>query len=82
MEDRVDADEQVEVSLSINAEFDIEKVEFYVDGELIGVTSKSPYSFSFTPEDEGILSGEHELIATAYDEVYNRGSDSAEFEVR
>lgn len=80
--ERFNIDENIRITLDIDAEFDIEKADFYVDDLLIGSTKNRPFSYSFSPEDIELTEGEHKLKVVVFDEVMNQGSDQVTFEVR
>ncbi|MCB1627790.1 MAG: PHB depolymerase family esterase [Xanthomonadales bacterium] len=62
------------VSLQATASDDtgVVKVEFYVDGSLLGVDQQAPYTWSW--DTSAVAAGAHELSAKAYDAAGNVGS--------
>ncbi|MFL5357210.1 Ig-like domain-containing protein [Archangium sp.] len=50
----------------------VSRVEFYVDGSLMGTSSSSPYAISWNPS--AVANGDHTLTARAYDVYDNVGS--------
>ena len=55
------------VEIAANDNIGIEKVEFYVDGELKSVDNETPYSWQWNE----IAIGKHEIMAKAYDMAGN-----------
>jgi len=64
------------ISIQANAtdNVGVTKVEFYVDGELKGTDTSSPYSYSW--DTTTIADGTHTLTAKAYDALVNVGTSS------
>ncbi|MBN2387070.1 MAG: penicillin-binding protein [Anaerolineales bacterium] len=54
----------------------LERIEFYVDGTLVGTVTSAPYAFSWPAR-----SGAHTLRVVAYDRVGNSAEAEAEFTV-
>ncbi|MCD6473786.1 MAG: tandem-95 repeat protein, partial [Thermoplasmata archaeon] len=55
------------VEIAANDNIGIEKVEFYIDGELKATMQSTPYSWQWNE----IVIGKHEIMAKAYDEAGN-----------
>jgi len=53
----------------------VTKVEFYIDGALVGTDTTSPYSV--TTNSTGLANGTHSLVAKAYDAAGNVGTSAA-----
>ncbi|NWJ41769.1 MAG: M4 family metallopeptidase [Geothrix sp.] len=53
----------------------VTKVEFYIDGALVGTSTTSPYSVTYNSAN--LANGTHSLVAKAYDAAGNVGSSSA-----
>ncbi|MCD6222997.1 MAG: hypothetical protein J7K12_04870 [Thermoplasmata archaeon] len=53
----------------------IEKVEFYIDGELKSIDNETPYSWQW---NEAAI-GKHEIMAKAYDEAGNNATITQKF---
>jgi len=53
----------------------VTKVEFYIDGALVGTDTTSPYSVTY--DSTLLANGTHSLVAKAYDAAGNIGSSSA-----
>ena len=53
----------------------VTKVEFYIDGALVGTDTTSPYSVTYN--STSLANGTHSLVAKAYDAAGNVGSSSA-----
>jgi hypothetical protein len=52
-----------EINLSVSTSENVKKVEFYLDGQLIGSAISTPFTFKWTPEN--IDGGNHDLICIA-----------------
>lgn len=70
-----------EIKLSVDvldSKFDVERVEYFLDNILIGVSSDSPdFELSFnTTSIKDDIEGRSEIRAVAYDEVLNMGFDT------
>ncbi len=80
--DRVSLDEIIEVKTRIKSDLDIEHIEYYIDGELIG-SSTTDDSFFFMPGERGLSEGEtYTLLVIAYNTEGERGGDSIDFKIR
>jgi Zn-dependent metalloprotease len=53
----------------------VTKVEFYIDGALVGTDTTSPYSVTYN--SASLANGTHSLVAKAYDAAGNIGSSTA-----
>ncbi len=53
----------------------VTKVEFYIDGALVGTGTTSPYSVTY--DSTALANGTHSLVAKAYDAAGNIGSSTA-----
>jgi len=53
----------------------VTKVEFYIDGALVGTSTTSPYSVTYNSAN--LANGTHSLVAKAYDAAGNIGSSTA-----
>ncbi|WP_020589442.1 S8 family serine peptidase [Desulfobacter curvatus] len=62
------------VSVSAADEGGVDRVELYVDGELLSSDTASPYTFAW--DTYGYANSEHELMAVAYDTAGNAGWSS------
>ncbi|HBT87416.1 S8 family serine peptidase [Desulfobacter sp.] len=63
------------VSVSAVDEGGVDRIELYVDGELVSSDTASPYTFEW--DTYGYSNSTHELIAVAYDTAGNDGCSSA-----
>ncbi|MCC2630989.1 MAG: putative penicillin-binding protein, partial [Candidatus Paceibacter sp.] len=75
--------DQVNVSISYQGRFPIQKVEYYLNNQLIGTAVGENPNFSFwisqTPQ---VQNGLNTLRAVAYDNVQNKGEASVSFNAR
>jgi membrane peptidoglycan carboxypeptidase len=56
----------------------VDRVEFQIDGELVGVVPETPYSIRWSPSVAGL----HHLVVIGYDSLGNRAqSDTTDFRV-
>jgi len=69
---------------SVQAEDDsgIDKVEFYIDGELIVTIEEEPYEYTYTKFMRTILMKQHTLEVIAYDDEGKTSTASIEFKAR
>ena len=65
------------LSASASQEASLEKVEYYIDNNLIDVATSSPWQSNYSAS--GLTVGNHTLKAIAYDDFGNSGSDSVSF---
>lgn len=74
----------VEISLSkISSDGSIGRADFYVNGALIGADDRSPFRFSFVPNEvPEIEMGENTLTIVLLDELFNKGEKDVSFEIR
>jgi len=79
--ERVEANEEVSVRLSVDTENEVERVEYYIDGTPLGVY-KIEDTFSFMPGERGYEDGRHALQVVVYTETGERGAASVDFIVR
>ncbi|MBP9760046.1 MAG: PBP1A family penicillin-binding protein [Candidatus Pacebacteria bacterium] len=80
--DRVRLDDVVEVNVSVESEGAVTKVDYYVDGAIVGSTSNADTSFSFMPGEKGVTAGGHTLLVVVENEHGARGGASLDFRVR
>lgn len=60
-------------SATAYGKFPVIRVDYYLDGELVGSAERAPFSFSFDPRG---VAGSRTLRAVATDSVFNRGESS------
>ena len=63
----------VDLTASASDASGVSKVEFYVDGTLLGVDTSVPYAVTW--DSTQVLDGPHRLMTKAYDTVSNVGTD-------
>ncbi len=59
-------------NIKIKSKFSIQKVNYYMNNELVGSISEYPYSINFIPNSINTLFDENEFKIVVYDSVYNR----------
>jgi poly(hydroxyalkanoate) depolymerase family esterase len=64
----------VTISASASDNVGVSRVEFFVDGALVGSDTSSPYSFAWN--SASVANGSHALMAKAYDAAGNVGTDN------
>lgn len=81
--DNIDENDSFRKTQSVRIEVDVERgnrtvdrVDYFLDGKLLGGNDRRPYSFSFTPEQAGFAEGKYTLKAVVYDRARNRGEDA------
>ena len=71
------------ITLTVNASTptsnSLEKVEYYLDDELIGTSTTSPFTLTYNIEDNILENGFHDLQAIVYDTLENFSSDEVIF---
>ncbi len=79
---KYDSDKKINTSIEYSGEFPIQKIEYYINGNVVGVNTKSPFTISFVPNDlDFIKNGNNELKIVVYDEVFNKDEDFVVFEI-
>lgn len=74
--------DKININISNQGGFPLVKVEFYVNNQLVGTSSRLPFGFSFVPEELSLGGGEFGLRVVGYDSVFNRGEDTVLFSVK
>ncbi|KFE67540.1 Flagellar hook-length control protein FliK [Hyalangium minutum] len=64
----------VTITASASDAVGVSRVEFFVDGALVGTDTASPYSFAWN--SASVANGSHALMAKAYDAAGNVGTDN------
>ncbi|HVG57555.1 MAG TPA: PHB depolymerase family esterase [Hyalangium sp.] len=64
----------VTITASASDNVGVSRVEFFVDGALVGTDTSSPYSFAWN--SAAVANGSHALMARAYDAAGNVGTDN------
>jgi penicillin-binding protein 1C len=69
-----DKDYRMNVMFSSQENYPVMKADFYLNNELIGTSSSTPFSLSFIPSSENsFVSGNNEIKVVITDSVYNKG---------
>lgn len=66
--------DEIKLGATANDASGVAKVEFSIDGILVGTDSTSPYEITF--DTESLTNGSHTIVATAYDESGNHATDT------
>lgn len=73
---------KITTGIEYSGEYNIQKIEYYINGNVVGVSTKNPFTISFIPNDlDFIKNGDNELKIVVYDEVFNKDEDSVTFEI-
>ncbi|MDO8604124.1 MAG: transglycosylase domain-containing protein [bacterium] len=72
------AGEPVVVSVSSMGRYPVSRVELFMNGEVVGKKTSSPFVFSFIPSSFSSLSNTNTIDAVVYDAFLNKGSTSAQ----
>lgn len=64
----------VTITASASDNVGVSRVEFFVDGALVGTDTSSPYSYAWN--SASVANGSHALMARAYDAAGNVGTDN------
>jgi 1A family penicillin-binding protein len=74
--------DKITTQIEYTNHYPIKKVEYYINDSFIGSSLKSPYSFTFIPNDiTQINNGENRLKAFIHDDVFNKSEHTIVFEV-
>lgn len=73
------ADDTLRITLSYKSKNDLRRADYYVDGVLIGSSTREPFSFSFVPEEIELEAGSHLLRVVGRDSKANTGEDQVTF---
>ncbi len=71
-------DENINVKILNQGIYPIQKIEYFMNGVFIG-SAKSPFNFSFTPNEIDNIGNVNQLKVIVYDNVYNKGEALIEF---
>lgn len=74
-----DRDQTLTIQTAITSSFQIDRVDFAVNGTFIGSIKHTPFEFSFTPNDVSTSTASYELQVTAFDSVGNRTMSAVKF---
>jgi hypothetical protein len=74
-----DRDQTLTIQTAITSSFQIDRVDFAVNGTFIGSIKHTPFEFSFTPNDISTSTVSYELQVTAFDSVGNRTMSAVKF---
>lgn len=80
--DSVSANTDVLIEVDTDGEFDIQKVNYFVNDAFIGTSDSYPYSFTFSPSEVSSIRANNVLRAVVYDEVFNSSSAEIDFRVQ
>jgi len=69
------------IKTKITNSYPVTHVDYFINDFFIGTTSKTPFYFSFTPQNIITLKKKNTLKAVVYDSVLNTGSNSIIFEI-
>ena len=68
--------EKITAIISAKAKYEISKVNYYLNDELVGTSDKYPYIINFIPSSVDSLQLENDFKVVVYDSVYNRGEET------
>ena len=71
--------EKLPVEVTIMSSFNIERVDFFVNGIFLGSSHSAPYSFAFVPADVQNITNTNDLRIIAYDTVGNKSEQTVQF---
>lgn len=75
------AGSRISVSVGMDSAFPIKKVDFFVNGVLIGSSNRAPFSLSFIPADTTGIERVNRLRIVAFDTIFNKGTTETLFNV-
>ena len=67
-------DRNFSANVSASAPRGVSRVEYALNGQIIGTVTNAPFSLSLFIEDPSITNGSYQLTATAFDDIDNRAS--------
>jgi 1A family penicillin-binding protein len=71
------------INLSFQSKYPINRAEYYVNNKLIGSTSVSPYSLSFSPQNiSGIQNSNNDLKVVVYDATGSKNEAHTSFSLK
>ncbi|MFA6536425.1 MAG: penicillin-binding protein [Candidatus Paceibacterota bacterium] len=73
------ADTRVTISISAKSRFNLTKADYFINGSFAGSATRTPFSFSFVPNEIDSVSDFNTLRVVVYDAVLNRGEVSSNF---
>ncbi len=74
-------DDVIRVDVEINGPQPIKKVDYFVNGSLLGTSKAYPFSLEFTPKDIDNIGSTNDLEVRVYDIVYNSNTDTIVFNI-
>lgn len=75
------ADQKITVLVSADSKYPIVKYDFYVNNMYIGSTDKTPFVFSFIPNEINNIQKRNTLKIVAVDSIFNRGEKEINFTI-
>lgn len=74
--------ERIVFTVTSNGVYPLARVDFFMNGHLVEQKTKTPFIFSFTPEDVTGLVAENEIVIIGYDSIFNKGVYSTKLHVQ
>lgn len=74
-------DGQINAFISVSSVYPITRVEFFVNRELVGKKSDTPFEFSFIPKNIPSISNINTITIIAYDSLLNKGVYTAQLNI-
>lgn len=71
-------DEMITVAVSIASKYPVDRVEFYVNNELIDKKNSEPFVFSFIPNNLTTILPNNTITVVVYDSILNKGVSVAQ----
>jgi 1A family penicillin-binding protein len=75
------SDQKIQLIILSSGNFPLQKIDVFINDVFIS-TIKSPFNFSFIPEDLDNLKSDNELKIISYDTAYNRTENVSTFKVK
>ena len=79
--DSIAMDETLRIAFDHKSKNNLRRADYYIDGVLIGSSTKAPFLFSFIPEEMELTAGSHVLKVVGRDSKANIGEDQVTFRV-
>lgn len=71
-------DEMITVAVSVASKYPVDRVEFYVNSELINKKNSEPFVFSFVPNNLTTILPNNTITVVVYDAILNKGVSVAQ----
>jgi len=74
-------DEVVTISVSVASKYPVNRVEFFVNNELLEQKTSEPFSISFTPNSLTSVLVNNIITVVVYDSIFNKGVHTTQLQI-